>query len=404
MTAPLCPPSRGKWKLFNAIPLTFMNPFWNMMRNLFTLRGLGGFISLLMLVGTLTSCDVHQWPESAQNPPGPNPPDNPDDPNEPDDPATKGLLTLKLKYNPELYVWEHLYEPKMGSIKEQYPDANLYPGYPATTDMYSNILDGSIMEINVRVTDSNSKQVAYKTFYKEADDNGYDQEVNLELTKGKNYTVTAWSQLLKSEDSLPFYDASDFYSIKLVKDSYVGNTDYRDGYRGKTTVNLPEEGDATVEMDMKRPMAKFEFVSTDLSEFLEIEAKRRGIARPSTEDYTVVIVYPAYYPDAYSANDDRLENSAGGYSFATDITITGDNEASLGFDYVLINNVSDAGVQAQLIVFDNKGTQVAASGMLTIPLRRDHHTVLRGYFLTANGGGGIGIDPGFDGDHNITIQ
>lgn len=357
----------------------------------YSLTGLLTIGSILLL----SSCDVHQFPEMRE-------PVTP-----PETPVETSTMHLSLVYSPDLYVWNHTYDTKTGKITEQNPSLDIFPDYPGTSEKYSNIIEGSVMEIHVKVTDSKSKEVAYETFYKSADEKGYDTEISMELESGKDYIVTAWSHLLESDESLPFYDASDFNSIKLISDKFSGNTDYRDGYRGKISI-AADELDNVKEVAMSRPMAKYEFVTTDLSEFLEIEAARRGTStRSISEDYVVVIYYPAYYPDSYSAFDDRLENANGGYSFdsviTTEVNITGDNEASLGFDYVLANNDKDVAVQAQLAVFDKTGIQVSSTSLLTIPLRRDHHTVLRGTFLTSTGNGGIGIDPGFDGDHNITI-
>ena len=150
-------------------------------------------------------------------------------------------------------------------------------------------------------------------------------------------------------------------------------------------------------------MGKFELVTTDLSEFLDRETEVRQLSRrASVEDYRVIIAFPMYYPNSYSARDDRLENATTGVSFETVMTVTGESEASLGFEYVLLNDIADGGVQARVDVYRLDGTHVAGSAMLTIPMRRDHHTLLRGAFLGTEGSGGVGIDPGFNGDHNVT--
>ena len=86
------------------------------------------------------------------------------------------------------------------------------------------------------------------------------------------------------------------------------------------------------------------------------------------------------------------------------MTVTGQSEASLGFEYVMLNDNKDAAVQTRVDVYDLDGNQVAGSSTLTIPMRRDHHTLLRGAFLSMDGGGGVGIDPGFNGDHNVTVH
>ena len=122
------------------------------------------------------------------------------------------------------------------------------------------------------------------------------------------------------------------------------------------------------------------------------------------EDYRVVISFPGYYPSSYSAMDDYLENSSSGVAFATQMTVTGVGMASLGFDYVMLNNILSGGVQARVDVYRLDGTRVAGSKTIDIPMRRDYHTLLRGAFLSMEGSGGVGIDPGFNGDHNITWQ
>ena len=40
---------------------------------------------------------------------------------------------------------------------------------------------------------------------------------------------------------------------------------------------------------------------------------------------------------------------------------------------------------------------------IRVPLRRSVHTVVRGSFLLSDASGGMGIDPGYDGDHNMTF-
>ena len=62
----------------------------------------------------------------------------------------------------------------------------------------------------------------------------------------------------------------------------------------------------------------------------------------------------------------------------------------------------DGGVDVSVDVYRFDGVRVAGSSPFTVPMRRDYHTVLRGAFLSMEGRGGVGIDPGFNGDHNIT--
>ncbi|MCH5330194.1 MAG: hypothetical protein J1E04_04445 [Alistipes sp.] len=330
-------------------------------------------------------CHVHQWPEMNKQP---------------------NYITLQLHYEPDFWVWEHLYDPKQDEYPvEMYPDSDFDTLHPGTTSVYDNTVLSSLMDVRVKFYSSGnmSNCVAEYNFTRDAAE-GYDCEVNIELPGG-SYEVVVWSQLLSDSGSVPFYEASDLRGVSIIDGNYRGSTDYRDGFRGRVDFELPEEPEfpeeRICEVEMRRPMGKFEFVTTDLAEFLDRETVRRNLqTRAKIEDYDVVISYPYYYPNGYNAvYDDIASNS--GYRFTTRMTITGEEEASMGFDYVFINDIPDGHVQAQIAVFDTAGEPVSNSQTIMIPIRRDYHTVLRGAFLSMNANGGVGIDPGFDGDHNI---
>ena len=334
----------------------------------------------------LCGCAVHQWPE----------------PKEPVVPT----VTLRLHYEPCFWVWEHAYDPKQNEYPvELHPDSDFDPEHPGTTSAYDNTMPSGLMEVHVKFYNSGylTNSVAGYDFTYDVSE-GYDCEVEIALYEG-SYEVVVWSQLLADADSAPFYEASNMRGIGIIDGNYMGNTDYRDGFRGRTCFEFSEEndpeGERVYEVEMRRPMGKVEFVTTDLSEFLDRETVRRNLTtRAIIEDYDVVISYPYYYPNGYNAVSDDIA-SGSGYRFATRMTITGESEASMGFDYVFINDIPDGHVQAQVSVYDLSGEQVAASQTIMIPVRRDCHTRLRGAFLSMNANGGVGIDPGFDGDHNI---
>lgn len=344
-------------------------------------------VALAALLSLLCGCDVHQWPS----------------------PEIDYLshVTLRLRYDTDFWVWKHVYDPKQNEFPvEMYPDSDFDPGHPGTTAVYDNTRPSGVMDVRVAVyrSGSRSNSVAEYRFLRDVSD-GYDCEVDVAL-EGGNYEVVVWSHLLEDADSAPFYSVSDYYMIGIIDENYVGNTDYRDGFRGRAGFDLPDlassEGQVC-EVEMRRPMGKFEFETIDLSEFLDNETKRRGLStRATAEEYNVVISYPYYYPNGHYVLRDDI-TSGSGYRFTTGLTVTGESEASMGFDYVFINNIPDGRVQAQVSVYDLSGNLVSNSQVITIPIRRDHHTVLRGAFLTMNSSGGVGIDPDYDGDHNVTF-
>ena len=347
----------------------------------------------LFAVLVLVGCDVHQWPELR---------DEPDPVPTPDVP--RATIALRLEYETDLYLWEHLYDPVLARAEEVNPTLDLFPGYPGTSYRYSNLITNGQVQVFVKVfpTSTPSLCVAEKTFI--SDINGpYDDDIEMEVPSEGTYNIIVWSQFAESAESAPYYDPSSFSRVHIIDENYNGNTDYRDGFRGQLLVDMTVDANSKHVIRMKRPMGKFELVTTDLSEFLDRETDvRRLPTRASVSDYRSVITFSMYYPSSYSAIDDRLENASVGVGFETTMTVTGESEASLGFEYVLLNDIPDGGVQARVDVYRLDGTRVAGSATFTIPMRRNHHTLLRGAFLSMEGGGGVGIDPGFNGDHNIT--
>ena len=330
-----------------------------------------------------------------------------EDPTITPEPAKKVKVPVNIHFQSDFYVWHHSYDPLIGKIEETYPDAKIYPGYPGTTERYSNIASEGVMDVEVKMyKGSNTNNMVgsgnYSITLTGVD---YDHDFDMELEAGTTYTLALWSHLRENEKDDPFYDPSDFNKVEIVKSKYQGNNDYRDGFSATITIVAPDEDtDKPVEILMTRPMGKFEFVTVDLSEFLTRETKRRSLpTRASAEEYIVVVSFPYYYPNSYSVLDDRLENSISGMSFKTGITVTGASQASLGFEYVMLNDIADGGVQARVDIYDPNMEHVAGSTTLTIPMRRDTHTLLTGNFLSELNEGGIGIDPDFDGEFNIPI-
>lgn len=344
---------------------------------------------LLTAIVLITGCAVHQWPEPKPQP--------------------AGRVKIVLHYEPDFWVWEHMYDPRQEYPEQLYPDSGTDPEHPGTSYVYSNLLSMGVMRVCIKVFNAGNtdKCIMEHIFDRDlSEGDGYDCEAELELDGG-NYEVAVWSHLLENTGKAPYYEPGDFRSIYIIDDNYCGSTDYRDGFRGRQTFSLPAEPVAGTEyrceVEMRRPMGKFEFVTTDLSEFLDRETERRSLpTRANAEDYRVVVSYPYYYPNAYNIIADDIA-SGSGYGFETRMTVTGQSEASIGFDYVFIKNIQDGAVQASVSVFDLGGVCVANSRVIMIPIRRDHHTLLRGAFLSMDAEGGVGVIPDYDGDHNVTM-
>lgn len=346
------------------------------------------FLHLIIYVPLvlLTACDVHEWPDTPEN----------------------VTFRLKLRYERDMTVWEHLYDGT--EVTEQ-----------GLGDTYDNGREHGKMRYIIRAYPLTEKQRPAQKYTREfvfTKDitEGYDHETTLDLAAG-DYRIMVWSDLVENDDDDPYHDAGDFAEITLQGD-HRGNDDYRDAFRGtgdiSLTADVAEYVPGTLEITMQRPLAKFEFITNDLAEFIQkeglrIAAKSGGAesasgnepaTRVNIEDYKVAFHYVGFMPCAYSMLTDKPVDSSTGVMFRSDLKELNDREASMGFDYVFVNGTESA-VTVQVGLYDKEGTRLSLTEPIRVPLRRNRHTVLRGKFLMSEASGGVTINPDFDGDHNL---
>lgn len=346
------------------------------------------FLSLLLLY----SCNVHQWPEVSDN----------------------VKLHLRLDYDTELTEWNHKI------TDEEIIDQGL-------GEVYDNALKGGVIRYIVRAYPYAGKIKSSHSYIKEFEftrniADGYNCEYILDLPEGE-YSIMVWSDLLPAEDATPYYITDDFAAI-INQEEYSGNTNYRDAFRGYGTVDLNadiyDRAPEQLSIKMQRPLAKYEFVTTDLDEFIEKEiARLEGLkkAKPynndenlvdnttrtiNIEDYKVVFYYSGYMHNTYSMYDDKPVNSALNVRFEAKLQKLSDKAASIGFDYVFVNGVKST-ASVKIGIYDQEGTQLSLTETIKVPVLRNYHTILTGSFLMSDSSGGMYIDPEFEGDHNVNI-
>lgn len=343
------------------------------------------YLIISMPILLLSACDVHEWPETPE--------------------FVK--LHLRLNYETDMTEWEHLYDG--ASVIEQ-----------GLGETYDNHQDYGKIRYIVRTYPVSEKQRTTSNYTQEfvfTKDiaEGYNHEVTLNVLPG-NYNFMVWSDLIETSGDSYFYDADNFAEIKL-QGEHQGNADHRDAFRGTNSVSLvadiEEHQPDTLNVAMQRPLAKFEFITTDLQKFidkemeiLKKEAETRGHDNPTRvdiNDYKVIVLYSGFMPDTYNMNTDKPIDSSMGVFFESELNALNENEASLGFDYVFVNG-KEAGVSVQIGLYDSENRQVAFSEPINVPLRRNRHTVVKGSFLMQQASGGITIDSDFDGNHNIVIE
>ena len=368
-------------------------------------RGLGRGFLLFFALLAIIGCDVHEWPHQEETVP----------------------LLLELEFTTTWDEQDHYYTRGTRGTKGIVTRGETRSGIESRAlgeyDM-RYIIDAYPLSENGEV----SKVAAARFTYSKAVITDYDYRTEMVQLPAGRYRLMAWADFVVpgTTDHL-HYDPTDFGGI-IFHGTYTANTDYRDAFRGWQDVELEsdinEQETRTVTIPMERPMAKYTFVSNDLKEFIEKEETRNRNNRNNRSatdtkdadtkdadtksvdlnDYRVLFIYSGYLPNKYSLFSDRINGvtETEHIRYESKLTQLNDEEASMGFDYVVVNS-GDASIEVTVGLFDAEGNQISMSDPIIVPLNRSYNTIMRGSFMMMEADGGVGIDPSFDGDYYYPI-
>ena len=202
------------------------------------------------------------------------------------------------------------------------------------------------------------------------------------------YHVVAWMDYVDNgsvDDK--YYTIPSLSSISVpAAGNYIGDEDHKDTYVARQEIDLKAHRDrwnetVDVTVTLQRPMAKIEFIATDIDKFLDELAARHSEITGSVADDLL-----SQTPDLSTI---RVQVDYAGYFH-------------LASDYIFVNG-SESAVKVDLTIRDSEGNLLNRIEGIDVPIVRGKLTTIRDEFLTRDYAPGIGIDPGFDGDINITI-
>lgn len=294
-------------------------------------------------------------------------------------------------------------------------------------------------------------QVEY--LFVKSDVNTLDHNVTLVIPEG-NYMLRVWADYVDAGKVDDKYYLTENFSSITVAEPYEGDTDFRDAFEGSSEVSVVRVGanaeKTHVKVDMQRPLAKFQFLATDFydlvikamekymssKEYADYLQTRRtqqmsgttdaecqfevtstdnlpddGTKAPwdptkapgfNPEDYKIVFYYNSYLPTEYNLITGKPTDAKMGMMFSSSLQPLNEDEALIGFDYVIVNGV-ESSVTLQVALYAPDGELMSLSNPVVVPVVRGKVTTVRGKFLTLTTGGGIGIDPGFDGEFNLVF-
>ena len=281
--------------------------------------------------------------------------------------------------------------------------------------------------------DSRFSRVAHDTFiFTSSDIHNLNRTLQLALPEG-NYIFKVWVDYIdKGTTADKYYDTGDFAEIILAdRANHPGSNDYRDAFRGSVVASIVNPdyytGSALTAIDnqawveMKRPMGKFKFISTDLEAFVTRVARSLAdqgvidrvdskatydelLQLVSLDDYEIVFRYNIFMPCSFNMFTDKPADSWTGMSFKSLMHNESNKEITLGFDYIFVNG-SETTLSISVEVYNPEGEKLSASKPVDVPIVRSKLTIVRGEFLTSEASGGVAINPDFDGpDYNIEIK
>lgn len=237
--------------------------------------------------------------------------------------------------------------------------------------------------------DTDGKNVLYTFVFIKDDVSSLDHTLIIPLHRGE-YRFAVWvDYVLQGSREDLFYDTDRFNCISLAEGAHAGSNDMRDAFMGELTSSVSidhTQGD----IEMKRPMGKFNFIASDAKGY-------------DLTGYTVVFTYNGFMPSAFDMHAAKPIDSKTGVSFSSDFKRLDENEAELGFDYVFVNG-KETVVSLFVGIYDPSGKLLSRSTAIDVPVVKNKLTTVKAQFLTMNAGGGVSLNPDYEGEYNLIIN
>lgn len=246
-------------------------------------------------------------------------------------------------------------------------------------------------------------------------------ETTFDLHAAK-YQVVAWMDYVDDGSIADkYYVIPSLSSIRIPEtENYIGDEDYKDTYVGHQEIDLSAyrtHWNSTVDQTviLERPMAKIEFITTDMGKVIAEWAARRAKTKAAMSGSTAALAdqvdvsswqvnveYAGYFPSSFNAYTNKPNDARQGVSFVSAMTPLSSQEARFGSDYIFVNG-NESAVNVNLTISDAQGNVINEVQGIQVPIVRGKLTSVRDEFLTRSFTPGIGIDPGFDGEINVVI-
>ena len=257
-----------------------------------------------------------------------------------------------------------------------------------------------------RETSSNSIFVERQVLYADVDDPNPQAIATFNVDASK-YKVLIWCDYVQDDVREAWYYNTDDLKHILYSDEEVLDNNDKDVFSNMLSVDLTEyyyaEGnyELVYDVNLERPKGRFKCVTTDMDDYLKT-------ADASVEEITAVVTYVQYVSAGYNVEEQKPNYFEPTRTYISKTRIDEEGKLELCYDYVFVNgkqtNVKiNFGFYRGDVTFTESGEiigdNISTWSGIVVPLKRNMETVVEGRMLTASfGTGGVGINPGFDGE------
>lgn len=228
-----------------------------------------------------------------------------------------------------------------------------------------------------------------------------DEEIKFRFTLPlrEEFQVLAWHDYILANDTADlFYQTQKLDEVVLSDSYYYTHTNERDVHTGNLTFtthpqDFDEDGVARKTVELNRPLAKFQIITTDLQKYYEKSNKK---------PHSVKLVYENDLPLYYCSSKKTI------LEYRNDYTVTGiirdfaEHECTLVSDWVFALDYETM-VDVSFEVYDDENNLLVKSPLIQIPVLRNSLTIVKDAFLTTPFNEGIGIDDKFDDHIDINL-
>lgn len=236
---------------------------------------------------------------------------------------------------------------------------------------------------------------------------GLKDNVIVSLAKGQTYKAVFWAQ----KSSCTAYDTSDLTNV-TVDYSGVNNDETRDAFYAHTE-QFTVEGDAQIDVTLKRPFAQINVGVTDedwkaaVASGITVKTSTVEIKQAATTINLLTGKTGTPTDVTYSPSTIPAE------TLSADVDNDGVKESYhwLSMSYILVDDESENGASKATLdglkftFHPNSGKDIVLEdGLNNVPVQRNWRTNILGRILSGDVTFNITIDPNFDGEHNQTVS